>query len=350
MSESGNASNPQVPAQPHGLLQARLRDLVPLFLWLFILIVLLSLGVARYCSIQEKNKQKEHQALQEQQQREAYEEMQRQAVRREEALRAAEEQRRRHAEARRRLEQEGVRGVALPTWTPEIPRAVGVSLVVRSAPEHAEVFLDWVSKGHTPLRLEGVRISGQLVVVKDGYRSWFRDVNYGESAELPVDLPAEEPHPHTRLLLVADNTASEIFAALSTRLLDEGFTVAGAQEAAEFQRAVSRAGGLSHPALRAWARAKFNTALLAMARVRQSLRELDQQGVGYAGLGEALKGVVRAEVSVELVVYDLGSGHHLTAVSAQAADFGLDRLQSLHKALERAAGEVTHKLRLWRQG
>jgi hypothetical protein len=282
--------------------------------------------------------------------KEVAEELARQQALREQELREAEERRKKETEARRRLAQEGVRGRAISPDSARLPSLIGVSLELLSNPEGAEVFLDWVLKGQTPLWLEGINIAGFLVVAKDGYKAQFHQVNYAENIDLTVMLPAEEALPRSRMLLLASNDAlGEAFSLLSTRLMEEGFSFPSAEEAKQFQRSLSQAGGLSHPALRAWARAKFNTELLVTARLRQSTREVSKQNFGYPGIREALHGVEQAEIHIALEVQDLHSSDYLTVVTGRGEAFALDRGQSLQKALREAVTEAAKKLRLWAQ-
>ncbi len=219
-------------------------------------------------------------------------------------------------------------------------------LEVRSDPQGAEVYLDWKSKGQTPVGLEAKEVKGLLVVVKEGYQAGFRRIDARQAAQVEFTLTPEEKRARTRLLLVGlDGTSSEATSSLRARLVEEGFTVLGQEEAREFQQELTRAGGLSHRALRAWARARFDTDLLLMARFRRSSRELSEQELGYLGIREAVKGAVRAEVSIEVEVIDLRSGDHLAAVSGKGSGFALDRAQGFQKALTQAASESAKLLR-----
>lgn len=239
----------------------------------------------------------------------------------------------------RQLPQEGVGSV-------EPPRPVRVSLEVKSDPEGAEVFVDWALRGRTPVQLEGEKIRGLLVVAKEGRQAGFRSISYRESAVLNLNLPPESTRSRTRLLLlVSEGASGEAFSSLRSRMVEEGFTVLGLEEAKEFQREVSRAGGLSHRGLRAWARARFDTDLVVTARVRQSSRDLSDQELGYLGIREAVKGAVRAEVGIDLEVVDLRSGDHLAAVSGKGSGFALDPTQGFQKALSQAASESAKLLR-----
>jgi hypothetical protein len=227
-----------------------------------------------------------------------------------------------------------------------------VSLELRSTPDHADIFLDWVAKGQTPVRLEGRPITGLLVMMKDGYQPQFRSIYYAESTSLPeITLVPEPPRLRTRLLLLAAEGASgESIATLVTRLGEEGFTTIGDPEVKEFQQALLQAGGLSHPALRAWARAKFHTDLLVTARVRQSTSKISEQDFGRLDIQKALHGVEQAEVHIALDVQDMHSGDHVIVVTGKGKAFTLDRAQSTLKALTEAVTEAVQKLRLWAHG
>jgi hypothetical protein len=137
---------------------------------------------------------------------------------------------------------------------------------------------------------------------------------------------------------------------VSERRFDSTHMQVGDPEVQEFQQALMRAGGLSHPALRAWARAKFHTDLLVTARVRQSTRKVSEQDLGRADIQKALHGVEQAEVHIALEVQDLRAGDHVTVVTGKGEVFTLDRTQSTQKARTAAVTEVVKKLRLWAHG
>jgi hypothetical protein len=233
-----------------------------------------------------------------------------------------------------------------------ISDSVGVQLVLRSNPDHADIFLDWVPKGQTPVLLEGRKIAGLLVVMKDGYQPQFRHINYDESVPFPeIILVPEQPPLRMRLLLLAAEAASgESIDALVNQLGQEGFTTIGDQEVKEFQQALLQAGRLSHPALRAWTRAKLNTDLLVTARVRQSTRKVSEQDFGNKSISKVLQGIEQAEVHMALEVHDMRSGDQVTVVTGKGEAFTLDRAQSIQKALTEAATDVGKKLRLWAHG
>lgn len=256
------------------------------------------------------------------------------------------------------LGREEVRSVELATQPPtaesgqisarpstEVPRPTEIAVAVYSEPEGAEVYLDWVPMGRTPLRLEGRQIGGLLVLAKENYRAGFRRIDTREGDQVEFTLPSEGRRPRTRLILVSESPSGDDFTALRGRLAEEGFSVLGLEETREFQQEWSRAGGLSHRGFRAWARARFDTDLLVTARFHQSSRDLSEQELGFLGIREAVKGAVRAEVAVDLEVMDLRSGDHLAAVSGNGSSFALDRAQSYQKALRQAASESAKRLR-----
>jgi len=222
----------------------------------------------------------------------------------------------------------------------------GVAMEVRSDPQGAEAYLDWKPKGQTPVALEGKEVRGLLVVMKEGHQAGFRKIDTRGGEKVEFTLPPEGKRSRTRLLLTApEGTSNEATSSLRSRLVEEGFTVLGPEEAREFQQELTRAGGLSHRGFRAWARARFDTDLLLTARVRQSSRELSDQELGYLGIREAVKGAVRTEVGIDLEIVDLRSGDHVTAVSAKGAGFALDRTDGFQKALSQAASESAKQLR-----
>lgn len=166
-----------------------------------------------------------------------------------------------------------------------------VILEIRSNPPGADTYLDWKHKGQTPVTLQGTDVSGLLVVVKEGYRAAFRRIDSREEGRMEFTLPTDGVRSRTRLLiLVPENTSTDAFSALRSRLMEEGFTVLGTEEAKEFQQELGRAGGLSHRGLRSWARERFDIDLLVVARFRQSSRELSEEEMGPLGIRKAVRG------------------------------------------------------------
>lgn len=226
-----------------------------------------------------------------------------------------------------------------------------VSLELRSDPAGAEVFLDWVPKGRTPLLLIGKSIGGLLVVVKEGQQAWFRKINYQGSAVLDLNLPAERSYSKTHiLLLVSGDGAEEAFSPLKGLLEGEGLTVFGKDEAKDLQQELTPAGGISHPEFRAWARARFDTDLLVTVRFHPNVRELDDQELRYLGIEGKVKSAVRTEVTLAWEVVDLRSGDHLAVVSGKGSSLAFDRVEGLQKALRKAAADTATVLRRKIQG
>lgn len=233
-----------------------------------------------------------------------------------------------------------------PDGQPPIGTQLHVVVVkVQSDPDGADTYLDWKLKGQTPVSFEAKETSGLLVVVKDGYRAGFRQIDSRERGPIRFTLAQDSTRPRRRLLLVISEGASrEVFTPIKGSLMKQGFTVLGREEAGEFQRELRRAGGLAHQGLRYWARARFETDLLLVAHVRQSTRQLSEQEFGYGGIQEAIKGAVRSEVGIDLELVDLSSGDRLAAVSGTGVGFTLDRDQGLQKALTQAAAESAKRL------
>jgi hypothetical protein len=223
---------------------------------------------------------------------------------------------------------------------------------VRSDPRGAETYLNWKPKGQTPLPLAKEETSGLLVVAKEGYKAGFRRIDVSEKGPIEFTLPPEPRRVRTRLLLMGLGGASlEFLFSLRSQLVERGFTVLGIEEAKEFQREMEIAGGgLSHRGFRAWARARFDTDIVVIARFRKSSRDLSEQELRYLGIERAVKGAVRTEVSVDLEAIDLRTGDHLAAVSGKGSSTALGRNEGFHKALTQAATESAKLLRERIQG
>lgn len=336
---------------------------MPRFRDLILLLVALGLVIVGVTLIGVQTK-RETAAERETQQRATAEEQQRRIAQEQERQTALRLQQKQHEEETRRelARHGGVRGVELtpaaedsaamqrsplPVEPPHGGNGLTlVSLEVRTEPAGAEVFLDWTRKGKTPLRLEGERIGGLLVVVKAGHQAWFREVSYQASDALALELPPEPLHPPTRLLLmIAGEPSSGSLFSLKDSLGQEGFVVLGSEEARDFAEREEQAKGLSHEGFRAWARARFDTDLLVRAQVQQSSREIAAQELGFPEIREAAKGTIRAHARFELRVFDLRSGTQVATVSGQGDSFALDRAQGMQKALVQASMAVAQELR-----
>lgn len=221
---------------------------------------------------------------------------------------------------------------------------------VQSDPEGADTYLEWKLKGKTPLELQA-KSKGLLVVMKDGHLAGFREIENPGGEQVTFTLPLETKRSSNRLLFVVSNSGSaDVFFSLKSQLAKEGFTVLGHEEAEEFQQELSKAGGLSHKGLRAWARARFDTDLLVTAQVRRSSWQLSEQEFGFPGVREAVKGAVKTEIEIDLELINMRSGDHLAAITGTGVGFALDRVQSFQKALAQAVDESAKLLRQKIQG
>jgi hypothetical protein len=177
--------------------------------------------------------------------------------------------------------------------------------------------------------------------MREGQQAGVRSLDQAESGPLKVPLGPERSGNRARILLLPDATVGEAAVALRGRLVEEGFTVLGGEEAREYERQKARAGGLDNRAFRAWARARFGTDRVVVARMRRSSRELGKQELEYLRLEHA----VRAEVTVELEATDLTTGETAAAVSGKGSGIALDRAQGLDKALGPALNDSARQLK-----
>ena len=221
---------------------------------------------------------------------------------------------------------------------------------IRSQPDAAEAYLEWKPRGLTPTTLGRTSARGLLVVVKNGYRAAFKRIEAQAEGEIAFTLQLDANHSRKRLLLVLSGGGDAAVPELRGRLIEEGFSVLGTEDAREFQRESERAGGLSNRALRAWARSRFDADLLLTVRVQQNSRDLGDQELGLQGAKEAVKGAIRAEVGIDAEVTDLRSGDSIAAVSAKGSGFALDRAQGFQKATTQAATESAKLVRQKIQG
>jgi hypothetical protein len=323
---------------PRGWLRhTRSRDLLLIFAGLFGLIIIASIASTKYTSDQERRK-----TLAEQERQQTRREKERQEARERERQETEERQAREAYEHRRRerLEELRLAGVRAIAFSPTKPvDSVGVWLTLRSVTEEADVFLDWTFKGRTPLLLNGVTLSGLLVVAKDGYQPWFQEINYREDRDLPLALTSRTSYPSQRLLLVPQTpTTPTTLDQLRTKLAEGGFSIPSGDDIRAFEEAERSAGGLTNIALCAWARGRFDTKVLIKAKIREEQRDLAAQS-------PILGGTVRVVVYADLDVYDLVRGKHVTLISATGSAFALDHARALEQAMTKMAHEAAAKLK-----
>ncbi len=220
------------------------------------------------------------------------------------------------------------------------PPPTTTGLKVGSDPAGADTYLNWKLEGKTPVWLEGKKIKGLLVVIKEGHRAGFRQIDSQGGGEIKLALLPDITRPRTRaLLVISDGGSDEAFSSVRTSLAKQGFMILGQEDTKVLQSELYRAGGLSHKGLRAWARVRFDTDLVLSASLRHSSRKLSEQEFGFTGIREAVKGAVRTEVSIDLYLIDLSSGEYLASVSGTGVSFALDPDHSFEKAVNQAANE-----------
>ena len=240
-----------------------------------------------------------------------------------------------------KLQALGVRGVPITSSATPPSDAMGVWVALRTVPDDAEVFLDWSLKGNTPLWLNGVEINGFLMVMKDGYRPWFRRSDFRESTDIPITLSVEEPYSPLQLLLVTNpNVPTNTIFILRAALGKAGFSFPGTEAMDEFRAIEHSAGGLTNPVFRAWTRTRFNTNFLVTANVLESQRDMSEQA-------RELSGVVKSDVDVNLDIYALQSGLSIAQITASGSAFARNASQSFKGALIKAATSASQNLRAW---
>jgi hypothetical protein len=225
------------------------------------------------------------------------------------------------------------------------PRVPTGRVKVESTPAGAEVFIDWSLKGRTPLELGSQGMKGVLVLVKDGYEARYQRLSGSESGKLEFDLKNNHVRESRRLLLVQEEgAAAELFQTVRQALADHGYSPLGIEEAGELRVEIGRAGGVSNQALRAWARTRFDADILVTLRSRQSVGQLDQQEFGHPDVRDAVKGIGKVEVRIELEATDLRSGNQIAMVTGNGKSFAQDRVRGVGEATSKAASEAARNL------
>jgi hypothetical protein len=219
------------------------------------------------------------------------------------------------------------------------------SLEIQSDPAGAEVYLNWRLRGKTPVSLQNPPSRSRLVITKEGYRPVIRDVEDG-AVRIEASLSRESPRPASPLLvLISAQEPARVCEGLRSYLAQAGLEVLGEREAKNLQQAVRAAGSLQNPGLRAWARAAFGTDYVLEASCRASTRDLSNQLATSAPLQNAAQGVVTAEVTVDLSLFDLRRGTPAPSLSKTTRDFAFDPQQAIQKALRGAVQEASPLLR-----
>jgi hypothetical protein len=236
------------------------------------------------------------------------------------------------------LRQLGIRGVSMDVAATDLFRDIGTWLKVTSSPPDAEVYLDWVQKGTTPLWLSGIHLSGFMVITKDGREAWYQDITDHHHPELSANLSPRASFPSTRLLLVSKtNVSNTTFSLLRDALLEYGFTTAHPDHTAAFERAERASGGLHNRGFRVWARTYCASDFLLRASVQEQSRGLNVQS-------HALAGTIKVFVDLEFDVYDLTTGEHLRLITAASSAFATHEAQGIRAALTSAVADAAQHL------
>jgi hypothetical protein len=224
---------------------------------------------------------------------------------------------------------------------PKVQRAIKV----HSHPERADVYFNWVLIGQTPTSIRPAADKGLLVVAKKGYNPDFRSINNFETEELNFNLVPEKSFSRGSVLLIIGEGRREAVSQLRVDLAREGFKIRGTEETQEFTREVTRAGGLSHEGVRAWARARFATDLVVSVNVRHQNRDLEKQEYGYPGVGDKLTGIVKTIINIDLDAVDLRSGESAAVVSASGSQIASHNDDGFQKALADASTKAAKLLK-----
>ncbi len=225
----------------------------------------------------------------------------------------------------------------------------GNIIEVRSNPKGAEVFIDWKFKGYTPLLFkEAQRITGFLVVVKEGYKAAYRNIDFTKSSILELILSPEQSYPQHRVLLIEQPppTASTL-SDLRELFIKQGLIVIGPDRIGEYQQKAKLSGGLSHRGFRAWTRAYFSSNILVSVKLRQYRRNLNQEPLMISGAKEAVKGVQRINVVITLELFDLTSGDQIGSIIKKDTEISSSPTRGYQNAYSRAAAAVSKDLIKW---
>ena len=194
---------------------------------------------------------------------------------------------------------------------PSLAQAVGAQPVlaeIRTDPPGADVFLNWVFQGETPLRIADLQNGDRLLVFKDGYQGRYRTIEEPRSFYFKL-APSVELERQRLLLRVHGPNAPEFRALLVYRLIQEGFFILTDDDALQLEGELQVAFEKSRSAFRAWASAKFRSHLWIVVRlpgsdpIEDPSRLLDPDD-----LTELLNAATLESPYVSLRIIDLRSG------------------------------------------
>jgi hypothetical protein len=209
-------------------------------------------------------------------------------------------------------------------------------LEIRSDPIGADVHVGWNHRGKTPLRIQDPHEGELIVATMPGMRAGVAKVPAGADSVILLTLPPSGSQPRSRVLLSDEGMTGEEFQAVRTSLLEQGVSILGSEEAAEFHRERALAGGLSRDIFRAWASSRFGVDVVLVSRVQKSSQAVTDQDIGYEKLQAAAKGIFRADATVRSEIIDLPSGNVIGTSSGSGTDFALQEQLAVQKALAKA--------------
>ena len=115
------------------------------------------------------------------------------------------------------------------------------------------------------------------------------------------------------------------------------------REPPELRREIERAGSASHPALMAWARARFDAAYLVDVSF-----QVDADDLGETGLPDSLRGplsdIFRAAAVFEAEVIDLVQRQVRAVITGVGEGTALDRVGAITQASHAAATDLAQQL------
>jgi len=154
------------------------------------------------------------------------------------------------------------------------------------------------------------------------------------AAKLPSDDTAEPVRWTDDLLLVPEGCSD--LEALRRALLRSGFRLSTSEASSELSRHAARGGSIESPAVRGWARRRFQTRFALAVQCTVTTRKLADEPLGSPTLQSAAGGVEVAKVELGLSRIDLRSGQRSANSGGSAEAFAIDRGTAIDKAFDQA--------------
>jgi hypothetical protein len=178
---------------------------------------------------------------------------------------------------------------------------------------------------------------GILVALAPGREPVLREA-VSADVDIEISMPPAKTLPQTQILLAPDgNVSSTLIRVLRSALVSNGFALTSDTGTAAYLEHSRAAGGHENAALRAWARARYGVAAIVVARGRQTQRDIGTQDLGYRGLSDAAKGMIRTDVTVELEVIDVMTGSVHVVASGEDSVITLDQSDGVQRAAREAS-------------